>query len=221
MTTQSDPKIRLFIVIAAIALTSGFLVASVAFRDKEEIVELVESVEHRAAVRNNWEPGEDHPLVEPTDFYASSLLEGEAVYHEAAYTKDQISRQSIMLTLLLHDGDLLADQSFNVIRDVVSNDQLLEAKMLARKYDSRLKEVRRERARILEQVGVTIKDPTQDLEKIRIRTFQLFTEARSEIITKILDKSQQEKVVEKFVEQREYLKAEAARRAKQAAKENL
>ena len=125
----------------------------------------------------------------------------------------------MLATLLLNDGDLLADLSLSSIRDIVTNDQLLEAKLLARNYDDRFKEVRRERARILEQTGVTIKDPSADLERVRIRAFQLFCEVRSEITRTVLDKSQRKIITERFIELQKAAADKVDRNAEKAAQD--
>ena len=162
--------------------------------------ELVDSPEQRQAGPGRWNPGVGHPLVQPTDFYAAKVADGPFEYKEVRYTEQQVSRDRILSTLLLHDGDLLADQSLSGIRDVVTDDQLLEAKLIARKYDDRLKEVRLERARILEQAGVTIEDPAAALRRVRIHAFQLFCEARSEIIRSVLDKAQRKQIRERTID---------------------
>jgi hypothetical protein len=224
MTTRSKPEIRLFIVVTAIAVTIGLLVASVALRDRIEILreEMVrneiighefgphkDSVKTEMVVKSSWDPGESHPLIEPTNFYSTPLLDSPVPTKEYNYTEGQMERA--MIVFLHPDSDLLADQTFNALREIITNEQLLESKLIAKEYDLRMKEVRRERAVILENAGVTIEDPAVELRKNLVKAFNLFSEVRIRIFQEVLSEEQRQAITKKYSKEIQAERQAAAR----------
>jgi hypothetical protein len=197
MTTGS--KIRLAIA-TAITLSIGVLVF-VPLSPKETAKPTIENAESK--IQNNpganWNPGEDHPLVQPTDFYAQPESEMTLSNQPLpSYVKDQVNHESILVIRLLREGDLLADCWFTAVQDTVSNEQLHEARLIAKQYDAALRKLRRERAEILEHAGVSIKDPTEALKRNGVRFHQLFVEARAEFTRQLLTTEQKKLLREKF-----------------------
>ena len=217
MATQLDSTTRLLIGIASLAVVVVGLF--IALPGKKKLIEPKVPAEISKVVQTHWDPGPNHPIVQPTDFYSESLLNEPTTNQNALFAKKQVGRSTVMPTLLLHDGDLLADYSFLTIRDIITNEQLFEAKMLARKYDVRLKEIRRERAAILEQAGVSIQDPEPALNRIRAKASILRAEAHKEILETICDEQQRVMIAEKS-RRKQAAKKKAARRAVEASKDD-
>lgn len=235
MTTRSDPKIRLTIVIA-IAISIGVLIVLLSLPAGEKVVHVQQdkkadsvdetrSVEKTQSVEKlgkrkvikaqlaksvkkvpihddygpDWDPGDDHPFIQPSDFYSQSNIEEPLANKPASeLARSRSDRKSALAYFLLSDADLLGDQWFSSVSDFATRDQLLQARQIARTYDERLKDLRRERAEILEQAGVTIKDPSDALKQNRVRLLQMVTEANWEFSQKILNAEQRRLAAEKY-----------------------
>ena len=216
MTTQSNPKIRLLIVVAAISITFGALVAIVAIRDGEKITEQNAALVETTKTPNNWWPGPKHPKVPATDFYDAPFIAASQPREPVQHTPSQVSRETIIFTLILSEGDLLADQVFNTVREFVTEEQLMQAKSIAREYNDDLKDLRRERSRILEQAGIEIEDPEPQLQQLREKAFLLCSEVRQRIMMEVLTAKERKQVMAKAKAIRE-AKESAAASAKAAA----
>ena len=170
-------------------------------------------------LQKNWGPGKDHPIPEPTDFYAASPDAPDVEANlEIAYTEHQVGIETTLLLYILHDADLLANHCLIECRDFITEQQMLEAKLLAKEYDPKLKEIRRQRAAVLEQAGVTIDDPEKELALIRVKAFTVMFEARRRIVREILSADQRKLIYQKYLEKQ--AEAQRVKEAKQAAEKN-
>ena len=204
MTTRRGPKIRFLPILLFLALVA-FPVAWVAVRTAFPSRDMAQ------ADTTSDSPSEPiHPKSPPTDFYEQALVDPVPM-KEVRFTPDQVSREFTLFLLVLNEGDLLADYCMLTYREFVDEDQLNEARAIARQYDDRLKDLRRERSQILEQAGVSIKDPTQRLERFRERAYRFFVEVSSRIMREVLTAKQREQIVEKNQQLRAAKKAADAK----------
>ena len=136
-----------------------------------------------------------------------------------SYNEHQVSLEMSMLIFLLQDGDLLANHCLNGCREFVTEQQVLEAQLLTKQYAAKLKEIRRQRAAVLEQAGVTIDDPEKELALIRIKAFSVYSEAKHRIFQEVLKAEQRKSIAQKFQTiQREARRTKAAKQSAQETK---
>ena len=213
MPTHS--KTRLLIVVSSAACFLGVLAALMVFMPSfgNEVV-----ASRVAEVPNEWESKKDHPVVAPTDFYVALDDPEVEVNPQLKYSEHQVSLVSIIPIYILNDGDLLGDYCLLGNREFVTEQQVLEAQLLAKQYDPKLKEIRRQRAAVLEQAGVTLKDPEEELALIRIKVFCVYAEARRRIFNEILDAEQRKLIHQKHLAKQ--ARARQIREEKQAAEKN-
>ena len=200
MPTQSHLKHRLFIVVSVVVF---LLIALVAFKVIKPYFEgkvvpssVVENPEDRG-------PGKDHPIAAPTDVYVASNAPIIEVDANLNYTDVEVSVRRITLFYILQDGDLLASHCLKGCRAFVTEQQVLEAQLLTKEFDAQLKEVRRQRAEVLEQAGVTIDDPEEELARIRVKAFSVYSEARDRIFHEVLTAEQRKAIHENFLRKKE------------------
>ena len=195
MTTQSAPRFRFFIVVSAvIVLILSILFASEAFKTVPEIAS--HPTARGMKIPAERKPKKDSPISQPTDFYVELNAPDVHVKKEVRYSEAQVSLNNILLLYTLRDGDLLANYTLTRAREFVTEEQLIEAQLLTKEYDANLKELRRQRAVVLEQAGVSIKDPEEKLAIIRTKMFQVFSEVRRRIFNEVLDAQQRKLIVQ-------------------------
>ena len=240
MPTQSHSKFRLYLLVSVAVLLLCALAVFVAFeRHRQDevaqqfpakIEELVGDATSGVAdvpaaevpidkTPVDWEPEKDHPVVASTDFYFASDAPDVEVDPLLRYNEHQVGVEMSMLVFILQDGDLLANHCLNGCREFVTDQQVLEAQLLTRQYDATLKEIRRQRAAVLEQAGVSIDDPEEELALIRIKAFSVFFEAKRRIFQEVLNAEQRKLIVQKFQTiQREARRIKEAKQAAQKTK---
>ena len=214
---QSHPKFRLFIVVLAVVCLLGVLVVVDRYSKIEvappriaEVTSVEISTDRvpsdklpntgatNAKVANDWETEKDHAFAPATDFYVAPNDPEVELDSQLKYNEHQVSLVSITRVYLLQDGDLLGNYCLLGSREFVTEQQVLEAQLLAKQYDAKLKELRRQRAAILEQAGVTIDDPEEELALIRAKAFSVYFKARRRILKEVLDAEQRKQINQKY-----------------------
>ena len=194
MTTQPNPKFRFYIIVSAATVLMSLLVIS------DAIKTYAKQVPDRAAAGlrtpSDREPKKDHLISTPTGFYLESDAPDVSFKKQFQYREQQVSLDSILPLYILQDGDLLANYTLARAREFVTQEQMTEAQLLTKEYDAKLKELRRQRAAVLEQAGVSIDDPQKELVTIRTKMFQIYSEARNRILNEILDAEQRKLISE-------------------------
>lgn len=202
MTTRLDPKIRLLLLALLLTAIGGLVV--IAARRCEPTSASLETRNQALA-----EP-KTHPKSSPTDFYDIPLVANPPNRQDIQFTSQQVSHDSILFVLILNEGDLLADYCLLTVREFIDEQQLHQARAVARRYDGQLKDLRRERAQILEQAGISIEDPSRHLAQLREKAFRLFTEVNQTIMKEVLSAKQRKQI---------YAKTQEFRAAKKTAAE--
>ena len=229
MTTPRGSKIRMLLVVLFLILFAA-LIVSVTLQTKDvavpeglsefvhpKIVSVTQRTKDVAVPKGLSEPV--HPKSPPTDFYEKALIVDELYSRKVRFRPDQVSYESILYFLNLNEGDLLADYWLSSDREVLEEGQINEARAIARQYDLHLKDLRRERSQILEQAGVSIKDPLQRLKQFREKAFLLLTEVGRRISREVLTEKQRKMIVDKQQELRAAKEAAAAKHDTAAAEE--
>lgn len=208
MAARLTPKIRLLLVLLLLTAFGGVVALFAMGGDPAPTVDHVSAEE---SVSEELSEPKIHPKSPATDFYETPLVADPPLLKEVRFTPDQVSRESILFLLILNEGDLLADYCLLTAREFIDERQLDEARAIARQYDDRLKDLRRERSQILEQAGISIEDPSQRLAKFREKAFRLYCEVNQKILAEVLTAEQRKQVFEKSQELRAAREAAAAK----------
>ncbi len=131
-------------------------------------------------------------MTPPTNFYDLPLAVIPPLKHPKKSIPDQQLRERTATALLANEGDMLVRPNVVLqgISDLLDDDQLIDAILVSRRYTDQLKELRRQRALVLENAGSESGSPKAELRKIRIKILDLISQAKTKLLSDVLTEEQ-------------------------------